>query len=343
MQYRKANGEVVSVYTAEERKRAMQVSLTALAASLGFTPVRQGNHYSLKEIDSLVIYNDKSWYRWSGKGDRSSGSQIDFMLEFGNAGDVPEAIRQLLDFNGENVPEVYTERRQPAEGREQKQFVLPPENRNYRRLYAYLIQTRALSKEVVSEFVHRRLIYEDAVHHNIVFCGRDPQGEIRYAGLRGTADLYGRKFKMDVPGNDKNYGVNIVNRQSGMLKVFESVIDCMSYMDMYGDYDSNKLVLGMVEDNPLVQFLQDYAHITDIAFCLDNDAAGRKAVYGEEEPDKKNKPGLKEKYEQKGYTVSVEVPPEGKDWNEALVAEKNAAGMKPENTQENFRRHKRGR
>ena len=67
-----------------------------------------------------------------------------------------------------------------------------------------------------------------SVHHNIVYCGYDPEGKIRYAGMRGTADLYGKKFKMDVPGNDKNYGVNIVRKESVDLKVFESVIDCMS-------------------------------------------------------------------------------------------------------------------
>jgi hypothetical protein len=173
-------------------------------------------------------------------------------------------------------------------------MILPPKNDNYRRLFAYLIKTRGLSQEVVSDFVHRNLIYEDAIHHNIVYCGMDPAGKIRYAGLRGTADLYGKPFKMDVAGNDKNYGVNIVNKDSYELKVFESVIDCMSYIDMKHDNVSNKLILGMVEDNPLEQFLQDYHHIKRIVFCLDNDQAGQQAIYGNQDAQKEERrEGLK--------------------------------------------------
>lgn len=319
MRYHKTSGEEVILYTEEEKARALEVSLTSLAASLGYTPVRQGIHYHLKEMDSLVIYNDRSWNRWSGKGNITGGSQIDFVLEFAGISTVPEAVQYLLEFKGERIQDVYME--DSKKERPKREFILPEKNDNCRRLFAYLIKTRGLSQEVVSDFVHRKLIYEDAVHHNIVYCGYDPEGNIRYAGLRGTADMYGKKFKMDVPGNDKNYGVNIVNPASDELKVFESVIDCMSYIDIYGDTESNKLILGMVEDNPLVQFLTDYSHIKRISFCLDNDAAALKAIYGDKEKAKA-KPGLKEKYESQGYEVTVEPPPYGKDFNESLIESK---------------------
>lgn len=316
MVYHKENGETVIRYTNEERMRALEVSLSSLAASFGYTPIRQGRNFILKEMDSLVIYNDRSWNRWSGKGNITGGSQIDFMLEFGRVGTVPEAVHHLLSFKGERVQENLAAASKSDEIRDKKDFILPPKNENYKRLFAYLIKTRGLSQEVVQDFIHQRLIYEDAVHHNIVYCGRDPEGEVRYAGLRGTADIYGKRFKMDIPGNDKNYGVNIVNKENHELKVFEAVIDCMSYIDLTGDRDSNKLVLGMVEDNPLVQFIKDYPHIQKITFCLDNDAAAHKAVYGDLES---KKPGLKEKYESQGFSVDVEVPPSGKDWNDSLL------------------------
>lgn len=321
MRYHKSNGDEVIMYTNEERERAMKVSLTSLARSLGFTPVRQGAHWFLKEMDSLVIYNDKSWNRWSGRGNITAGSQIDFLMEFGGVSSAAEAIQQLLEFNGERIQEVYAE--DNAKKNKPTEFKLPPANKDQRRLFAYLIKTRGLSQEIVHYFVHNKLIYEDAVHHNIVYCGRDPEGVIRYAGLRGTADYNGRTFKMDVPGNDKNYGVNIVNMDSSELKVFEAVIDCMSYMDMYGDKTSNKLILGMVEDNPLAQFLKDYPHIKKIVFCLDNyeiDKAAKKALFGDMEKDENvRKPGLVEKYKELGYEVEVENVPCGKDYNECLL------------------------
>lgn len=331
MRYHKTNGEEVIVYTKEEKLRALQVSLISLAASLGYTPVRQGAHYSLKEMDSLIIYNDRTWNRWSGKGSHTGGTQIDFLLEFGGIDNVPEAVQYLLEFNGEIIQDIYIENGERESAN--KEFKLPEKNSNFRRLYAYLMKTRGLSQDVVSYFVKNRLIYEDAAHHNIVYCGYDPEGNIRYAGLRGTADAYGKKFKMDVPGNDKNYGVNIVNRKSSTLKVFEAVIDCMSYIDMTGDYTSNKLILGMVEDNPLEQFLKDYSHIKHIIFCLDNDAAGQEAIYtGKKLANGTYKPGLKEKYEKKGYEVSVEKPASGKDFNECLlshIAEHTENAAKP--------------
>ena len=314
-------------YSTQERQEALCVSLCAVASSLGFTPVRTGTHYSLKEMDSLVIYNDRTWNRWSGKGNITGGTQIDFLMEFGGLDTPQQAIKWLLDFKGTPTDIKYARDSVADMSNERKErnhnMILPPKNGNYRRLFAYLIQTRGLSPDVVSYFVQHKLIYEDAVHHNIVYCGYDPQGNIRYAGLRGTADLYGKKLKMDVLGNDKNYGVNIVNPGNHTLLVFEAVIDCMSYIDMYKDYDSNKLILGMVEDTPLVQFLKDYNHIDTIHFCLDNDEAAHKALYGKkDESGNAISQGLVKKYEDQGFITDVIIPPSGKDFNEALLIQK---------------------
>lgn len=350
MRYIKKDGVEAVAYTPEERKKVLDISLTALASSLGYTPVRAGSHYHLKEMDSLIIYNDRSWNRWSGKGNKTGGTQIDFMLEYGGAASVPEAIMNLLDFMGEGMaiasapaPDENT----LEKGNDGFSMELPPKNENYRRMYAYLIKTRGLSQEVVSDFVHRRLIYEDSVHHNIVYCGMDPEGNVRYAGLRGTGDIYGKTFKMDVPGNNKNFGVNIVNKDSDELKVFESVIDCMSYIDMYNDHESNKLILGMVEDNPMVQFLKDYSHIRKISFCLDNDEAAHIALYGRYDADGKlSRQGLVDKYKDQGYSVNVEVPEHGKDFNEMLQNKSEREGMEQQDQHFNYvakqsRRHAR--
>ena len=312
-------------YSAEERDKALTVSLCSIASSLGYTPFRTGRHYSLKEMDSLIIYNDRTWNRWSGKGNITGGTQIDFLMAFGGIDTPQRAIKWLLDFKGSPAELNYMKHNPiiPDESMEHRGMVLPPKNNNYRRIFAYLIKTRGLSPEVVSDFVHRKLIYEDSAHHNIVYCGYDPEGKIRYAGMRGTADMYGKKFKMDVPGNDKNYGVNIVRKESADLKVFESVIDCMSYIDMYKDNSSNMLILGMVDDHPLIRFLQDYKHVKRISFCLDNDKAGQRAIYeGKTLAGGEYKPGLKEKYENLGYEVNVEIPDSGKDFNESLLIKK---------------------
>lgn len=196
----------------------------------------------------------------------------------------------------------------------------------YRRAYAYLIKTRGLSQQIVDHFVRDlKILYEEKEHHNLVFLGKDKDGNVRYATKRGTADIYGKKYKGDVAGNDKNYGINIVNEKSTELKVFEANIDLMSYMDLKGDFESNKLVLGMTADNPLVQFLKEHPYIKTITFCMDNDAAGMLAMFGNEE-----KIGLLKKYEQQGYKTDTDIVPQGigcKDWNEYLIYKKKERDM----------------
>ena len=51
----------------------------------------------------------------------------------------------------------------------------------------------------------------------------------------------------------------------------------MSFASLYGDYESNKLALGMLHDAPLATFLKEHTQVKNIYFCLDRDGPGRKA------------------------------------------------------------------
>lgn len=316
-------------YTEDERNAALRTSLTGIAQALGYTPVRKGSFYSLREMDSVIIKNDAIWCRWSkihaGEMEGRGGTQIDFMLQFGNCSSVPEAIHEILALNNIHV---FREVELPKKESPVKEMVLPEKSEGYRYLYAYLCKTRKLSPDVVSYFTHDLgILYESKEHHNLVFLGKDKEGVVRYAMQRGTSDIYGRTFKGDVRGNDKSHGVNIVNEDSSVLKVFESSIDCMSYINLTGDIQSNKVVLGMLSDRPLATFLQENGHIKEICFCLDNDEPARNAVLGTDKKKMVNgkevvvhQPGLMEKYREQGYAVK-DCPAEvgkGKDYNENL-------------------------
>lgn len=318
-------------YTEEERSVALQTSLTDLARSLGYTPVKKGRYYSLKEMDSVIIYNDATWCRWSkiraGEFEEKGGTQIDFMLKFGGCSNVPDAVHEILAMNHIHVLR-QIEPISPPNIQEAKETILPEKSEGYKYLYAYLCKTRKLSPEVVSYFTHDLgILYESKNYHNLVFLGKDKEGIVKYAMQRGTSDIYGRVFKGDVKGNDKSHGVNIVNLNSSVVKVFESSIDCMSYIDITGDIESNKLVLGMLCDRPLLTFLQEYEHIKEIWFCLDNDEPARNAVLGTDKTEYLNgktitqhQGGLLEQYQAKGYIVK-DCPAEvgkGKDYNENL-------------------------
>ena len=314
-------------FTEEELRIAKSVDLTAVAASLGYTVRKVGKYYTLKEMDSIRIYNKSHWFRWSRQYEKGSngGSQIDFLRVFAGM-DVKEAVFWLLDFAGyRRIPEA--EKRTPlryqvAEKKqeERKPFVLPAPSPDNSYLYDYLNHDRAISRAVIDYFVNNGLIYESRHYHNVVFKGNDKDGITRFASMRGVFDKEGKPFKCDVAGNDKNYGFNVVNEDSDVLVVFEAAIDLMSYVDMFWDFDSNLLALGMLADAPLETFLKEHPGITTIRFCLDNDEPGRKATAQ-----------LTEKYYGLGYEVEDAPPPAGfKDYNEWLQSSKLNMVLKSE-------------
>lgn len=302
-------------FTAEELALAKSADLTAVAAAMGYTVRRIGRYHTLKEMDSIRIYDRSHWFRWSRRydGKDNGGSQIDFLRVFGGM-DVKEAVFWLLDFMGYSKEN--TSLKQPLRYQvdvtakeKTKEFILPERACNNRYLYGYLQEERGIGKGVIDFFVTRGLIYESLPYHNIVFLGNDKDGITRFASMRGVFDKNGKCFKCDVEGNDKRYGFNVRNPNSKELIVFEAAIDLMSYVELTGACTSNLLALGMVADAPLEMFLQENPQIEIIKFGLDNDVPGRKASEV-----------LIEKYYGLGYEVE-DISPSGqyKDYNEWLV------------------------
>ena len=318
-------------FTKEELEIAKSTDLCDVANSLGYTVMRIGRYYTLKEMDSIRIYNRKSWFRWSRRYERSNrgGSQIDFLKIFEGM-ETKEAVFWLLDFAGyrkfpEGVkkPELKNQVRQ-VQIEKKKDFVLPVAACGNSYLYFYLCNERAISRDVINYFVKRGLIYEAAGYHNIVFKGNDKDGNTRFASMRGVFDWNGKPFKCDVEGNDKSYGFNVFREGSNEVLVFEAAIDAMSYMDIFQDYDNNLLALGMLSDAPLATFLSEYPWIQSIKFCLDNDEHGRKATEA-----------LMQKYYELGYDVENKPPPEGcKDYNQWLQRVKKTQLVEKEMRQE---------
>lgn len=306
-------------FSEEELLIAKSVDLCAVASSLGYTVRKIGKYHTLKEMDSIRIYDRSHWYRWSRQYDKGNngGSQIDFLRVFAGM-DVKEAVFWLLDFAGyrryeaKERPQLQHQVQKVKEP-EKKEFILPEASPDNSYLYDYLVHQRGIRKEVIDFFVMQNLIYEARHYHNIVFKGNDKDGITKFASMRGVFDQNGRSFKCDVAGNDKNYGFNLTNENSGELVVFEAAIDLMSYVDIFNVTDINLLALGMTSDAPLETFLHEHPQITTIKFGLDNDGPGRKATAE-----------LLEKYYQRGYEVEdVPVPDGFKDYNEWLVASRN--------------------
>ena len=305
-------------YTPEEIERANGISLTEVAHMLGFTVKRIGNYYTTKEIDSLIIFEKRTWNRFSGikVNGRRGGNVIDFLVAFGNM-TFPEAVQWSLDKQGlMSEKDIEFSKSEGKKKAERKEFILPRKNKTQTKMFRYLMCERMLSYDTIMFFVKLGLIYESDKYHNMVSVGRDKNGVPRYAGLRGTYDVSGQKpFKCDVEGNDKNYGVNLHCRGSRTVVVFEGTIDMMSYFEM-GRGGESLLSLAAVGEAPLNTFLEEHPEIKKVVLALDNDVAGRKAT------KKLAKKYRDLKYEVKHYAY----PRREKDINEYLQNRKLGLG-----------------
>lgn len=52
-------------FTEEELAAAKEADLCDVAGELGYTVKRKGRYHTLAEMDSVMIYNRRSWCRWS--------------------------------------------------------------------------------------------------------------------------------------------------------------------------------------------------------------------------------------------------------------------------------------
>ena len=184
-------------FTDEELAIAKSVDLCSVAESLGYTVKRIGKYHTLKEMDSIRIYNRSHWYRWSRQFDKGNngGSQIDFLRVFCGMS-VKEAVFWLLDFAGyrrieKPVKQPLVHQVSQKQAEERKPFVLPEPAGDNSYLISYLNQERGISRAVIDLFLKDGLIYESRHYHNVVFKGNDKNGVTRFASMRGVFDKQG--------------------------------------------------------------------------------------------------------------------------------------------------------
>ena len=204
---------------------------------------------------------------------------------------------------------------------EKSEFILPEKDSNMKRVFAYLLKTRFLDKDVVKSFVEQKILYQEKEHGNVVFVGTDKDGVAKSACKKSTAEQ-SKSFRMTVAGSDCRYGF-CWRGESSKLYVFEAAIDLMSFITLRNDEwkADSFLALDGLSSKPLLQFLEDQKNIYEIFLCLDYDAAGMEAC------DK-----LKDILIERGYDgekIKREYPLY-KDWNEQLKAEHGVEAILPQ-------------
>ena len=192
--------------------------------------------------------------------------------------------------------------------------MLPEAYLNMRRLYAYLTKHRCINRDVVTEFVREKLLYEDALHHNCVFVGLDENGEARHAHLRST-NSHGKVFRINMEGSETKHSFH-KDGTDASLYVFEAPVDLLSHITLYpaGWLEHSYVACCGTSIQPVLERLRQNPKLDKVYLCLDNDEAGEDAC-----------DGMMDTLEDMGYDVE-RLRPEGKDWNDDLRAKRGGHG-----------------
>ena len=282
-------------FTEEQKERAATVDLEYFLRQRGEKLLSSGRDKRLASDHSVTIRG----CQWFDHDSRQGGNAISFVRFFCNR-TYPEAVTMLLD-------EMYPCAPKATEA-PPKPFALPPVNSDMRRVYAYLVKHRNISRDVVAYFARKKLLYEDAKYHNAVFVGTDETGVPRHAHKRST-NSSGKAFRLNVEGCDPRYTFHHMGTD-GSLYVFEAPIDMLSYITLHPvDWQRHSYVACCgTSIQPVEKILERLPQLDTVLLCLDNDEAGHAA-------SQRMKTQLEE-----NYTVE-RLTPEHKDCNDDLITQ----------------------
>ncbi|MBS6279187.1 toprim domain-containing protein [Anaerostipes sp.] len=221
-------------FTEDQKLRANSVDLVEFLRRQGEKLISSGQDKRLTSDHSITVHGNE-WYDHAAE---RGGHAISFVQNFYGL-TYPEAVTRLL--NGEQG-EVYV----PAEKKEKeppKEFALPPSNQTMRRVYAYLLQQRHISREVLSAFAQKGLIYESRE-------GSDTRCSFHWVGT------------------------------SDRLYVFEAPIDLLAFLTLYPDgwQQHSYVALCGTAGHAMLWMLEKNPNLRKAILCLDHDAAGIEAV-----------------------------------------------------------------
>lgn len=281
-------------FTERQKEIAERTNLADLLRSKGEPLKPSGTEWEWLCRGQKVTIRGNLWYH---QYEQVGGDAVSFVRKFMGMRYV-DAVEYLLQYNGEPLPE--------RSRKEKNAFALPPANENMNRVFAYLVNQRGISRDVVYAFVHRRLIYESAVHHNAVFVGYDMDGNPRHAHKRSTAKE--GTYKCNVSGSQPEFSFHWVG-PSDRLYLFEAPIDLLSFICLHPEawQRHNYAAACSVSDRVVFQLLQDTPAIRQVFVCFDSDAPGQDAARR-----------ISDRLFIHGVKSEILVPAR-KDWNEDLL------------------------
>lgn len=335
-----------------------QFTVAEIATELGFTVLTHtADTLTLLEHDSCIIWPMTNKFKRFSAVDNSGravgGGPLDFYMHFRNVAYFQALSifkdRVSTDKVMEPVKQDYVKKEQLTPLQRDLQLHDEIQKRNIganssmRNVFAYLIKTRMIDPEIVSEQVKRGCIQQvtdEKGRAQCVFIGRDENGLYVTACFRAASSTV--KFMGDFPGCNYDYGwiydpewdqssLCISDHDSRpdptkQLLCFESYIEMLSYMTILKQqgFDYRKfsyLSCGSITKSQCIEKTCDRYGYQKVKVMFNNDreqeAAGRN-------PGKEAAERTVQSLKAKGLNAAVILPSVENDWNDTLV--KKAVG-----------------
>lgn len=291
-------------YTDQDIETANSVNLVSFLNFHGENLKKLGSQYLWEKHQ--VWINENQWY---SHYDSLGGYSIKFVMKY-YAMSFQDAIAELLGNkktkSSSTVKNVQNE----------KTLVVPKPNATMNRVYAYLMNDRYISREVISYFAHRKILYEDERFHNCIFVGLDEDGIPRHIHRRGTHGSY----KQTEAGSKAEHSFHY-DGESELLFVFEAPIDMLAFISLHqNEWTKHSYVaLCSVSEIAILHRLKTNRNLQKVVLCLDHDNAGKAACIR-----------IREVLLQNGYKDVRMLNSVNKDWDEDIKALNGITPIKAE-------------
>ncbi|MCL2053035.1 MAG: DUF3991 and toprim domain-containing protein [Oscillospiraceae bacterium] len=153
--------------------------------------------------------------------------------------------------------------------KEKRTLEMPEKASDYRRVFAYLIQQRKISPDIIRALISQNILYQD-VKGNAVFVHLDNDGNTCGAELVGT--LSAKPFKGIAAGTHESVFRFFKGGNPDTAYIFESTIDAMSFVQLYPELSGEFVSMAGLKDFAVKNLAERGMKIIS---CVDNDEAGR--------------------------------------------------------------------
>lgn len=275
----------IKKFSDAEIERAASVSIVDYVTQEGLGELKnQGSkfvklHY--QGHDSLVINTaNNTFIHNSAIGEPySSGNAINF-VRYMKGASFPEAVAELLSFNGEHVKLDLQKKREP--------FVYEYKKAKYNsKAFNYLTRERGIDKDIVNRLFQQGFLIQDTYNNAVFNWSPDGLPISDKNKIVGATQQLTRPPKEGMPkkwigkNSQQDWGFNIkIGEQVNSIHCFEAIIDMLSYWSLNKDTLNDTWLIAMdgLKPQTLFNFLGNSYNRDKQGFKIflnvDNDRAG---------------------------------------------------------------------